>query len=169
MILFALSDAVLAQLITATLTLIGTCFSGYLTYLMAKLNKDTNRQAGIIANEAHEVKNTLADNNRASIHKLTNIQQISTTTNDLIALNTEAIKTTSGETFVKLKSIEATTQKAEKLANGTLTEQLRLNMVVTQQLAAHTKEAIHIEAARLAEQKYNKHVEEDKKLKRETQ
>jgi len=169
MLLFALSDAVLAQLITATLTLIGTCFSGYLTYLMAKLNKDQNRQAGIIANEAHEVKNTLADNNRANIHKLSNIQQISTTTNDLLALNTEAIKSTSSETIGKLVTIETTTKKAEQLANGTLTEQLRLNMVVTQQLAALTKDPIHIEAAKLAEIKYNKHVEEDKRQKRESQ
>lgn len=163
MILFALSDAVLAQLITATLTLIGTIFSGYLTYLMAKLNKDQNRHAGVIAHEAQDVKNTLAANNRANIHKLSNIQQISTTTNDLLALNTEVIKQSSGETNIKLSDIQTVTRKAEKLANGSFTEQLRLNMVVTQQLATLTKDPLHIEAARLAEEKYNKHVTEDKK------
>lgn len=78
-----MSDQALTGLITALISLIGTMFTAYLTYLMAKLNA----RAAVAATAVEQVKTDLTNTQDVVNGKLDKAQEIAEKTHTLVNSN----------------------------------------------------------------------------------
>lgn len=127
-----MSDAVAAQLITAVIALLGTIFTGVLTYLMAKLrmeqesrDKVTDKKLETAAVKVEEVKTTLESNN--------------------------------DDTSKKLNDLATVAKATHTLVNSNMAIQLELNMKVTRELANLKDTQTARDMADAAEKLYHEH------------
>lgn len=129
------------QIVVAVLALIGTCFMGWITYLIAKLNTSQNRAAAAQTEVAARV-----------------VQ---------VAVNTEEVRATlQANTAVSRKEMAGLKEVADKTheaVNGSMGIQLKLNWTMAARLAKLTDDPVDIEAASLAEAAYKAHEENSTK------
>lgn len=124
----SLSDEVTINIATGVLTLIGTMFTGIMSYLMMRLNQKTDRAAAT----ANEVKETLATTTERHEHKL------------------GAIAKTTAENKVQGEEIH-------RLVNGQMSVQLRVSWLAMKRIADLTGDEEDGKLALLAQEAYTNH------------
>jgi len=123
-----LADSDLVQISTAFIALVGTCFSGFMAYLMAKLNVKATQAAEMVQVAAVKV-----------------------------AAVKVALDKTTLATDEKLNGLANVAKATHTLVNSNMGAQLLLNATLARRLAILTKDLGDEKAAALAESLYRDH------------